>query len=171
MLKIANAYGNFDLAHNPLPKGYTFISGARLQPLARKHNIKFVPAVTEWQYSGYKKYGSKPKIGGIIVTNTQADKMQKLLDLRTAKANSSEAILAKQKAKERRQKKNDERTGKYLSLGIAPDGMAAAWLDNGQIDEDEAQLIGFKTWYRHSMTDYEQQFSQERWQSLRGGIL
>lgn len=45
-------------------------------------------------------------------------------------------------------------------IGIDPDGRTAAWLREGNIDEDDAELIGFKTRYRHKFTNYNELFDK-----------
>ncbi|MBA4190919.1 MAG: hypothetical protein C0467_23265 [Planctomycetaceae bacterium] len=174
MLKIANKYGNFDVTHSQLPKGYTLVEGKCLQPLARKHGIKFVPAVTEWIPSRYRKYPSRPKIGGIVVTDRQAAKMCELIAERERRRNDPKVIAAKQRAAKRRQeaadrheKELDERAAR---VGYERGSKCEAWLKGGCIDERDAEVIAFKTRYRHEFTDYDEQYEKIDWQELKSQV-
>ncbi|MCE9566598.1 MAG: hypothetical protein K8U57_31635 [Planctomycetes bacterium] len=174
MLKIANKYGNFDVAHSQLPKGYTLVKGKCLQPLARKHGIKFVPAVTEWIRSRYRKYPSKPKIGGIVVTNRQVAKMRELIAERETRRNDPKVIAAKQRAAKRQQvaaNRLEKKLKKQAArIGYRRGSRCEEWLRSGMIDEREAEVIAFKTRYRHEFTDYDSQYQSADWHELKAQL-
>lgn len=74
---------------------------------------------------------------------------------RKAAATRAQRIIASEREDRIANRKHEERCER---IGIAPKGRAASWLEDGEIDEDEAELIGFKTRYRHQFTDYDQHF-------------
>ena len=40
----------------------------------------------------------------------------------------------------------------------------------GYIEEDEAELIAFKSFYRHTFTDYDQQYDRVNWHELKSEL-
>ncbi len=155
-LKIANSYGDFDKTKNQVPRGYTFLAGTRLSLLCRKHKIRFLRAITSWNVSSW---GSKPTFGGVVVTTKQAPKLLAAISERDKKAQDPKVITARAKAKQKRReqiaKDNLEHDQRCDTVGIASGSRTASWLKLGYVDDDEAELIGFKTAYRHEYTDYD----------------
>ncbi len=167
-LKIANRYGNVDV-RQALPKRYAHISGERLQPLCRKLGIKYAPALVGFE--GKKRYGYSPVFDGVVVSAQSATKLLKAIKEREARAKDPKVIAAKERAKQRRAARQAEARRRFEEecdqLGVDPSSRTAEWLRSGQISEDEAELIAFKTAYRHEYTDYDDQFDWLDFHELR----
>jgi len=164
ILAIANGYGNVDVCDG-LRKGYVHVRGQRLQPLCRKLGIKFAQA---WiGFDGKKRYGYHPVFDGVVVSARSAPKLLTAIKDRDERAQSPAALFRKEKARQAKIEKEKARRERCDNLGINPDGRTAKWLGRGDIDDDLAELIGFKTAYRHEYTDYDERFSGEEFYSLR----
>lgn len=163
MLKIANSYGNIDLVHNTVPKGYQFVPGKRLTILAKKLNIKVVKAITAWKKS--RRYPTRPIFGGVVCTKKSAIKLLEAIAAREAKANDPKTIEAKNRAAIRREKKKEEFAERY-GVEDYHTPLARA-IRRGDVDERNGKLLAFIARYRHEFTDYDQQFEAFDWQALR----
>ncbi|MAX35776.1 MAG: hypothetical protein CME33_04310 [Gimesia sp.] len=152
LLKIANFYANVDI-RNGLPKRYVHVSGKRLQPLCRKLGIKYADALIG--FTGSKRRGYKPETDGVIVSKISAPKLLDEIEARTKRNPSAKRESNKRNRQQREQKQREAERQELANLGIDPYGMVANWYQQGEIDRFEAQLISFKTAYRHKFTDYE----------------
>lgn len=81
--------------------------------------------------------------------------------------NSPAAITRKKKVRQNKAAKEQQRVDRCIKRGIDPDGRTARWLDEGDVDDDLAELIGFKTAYRHEHTDYDKRFDDEEYHESR----
>lgn len=98
---IVNEYGNFDLAHNKLPKRYVHISGLRLQPLCRSLGIRYCDAVVEFEQ--YRTGCYTPVKDGVIVTAASESKLRAAIadrESRTTKAKRRAEVSKKRKSEE-----------------------------------------------------------------------
>lgn len=163
ILKIANRYGNVDVRKG-LSKSYRHVSGKRLQPLCRRLGIKFAPALVEFEESG--PY-IRPVFDGVVVWARSAPKLLEAITARNINANSPAALAKKEKARQLKNARALQRVAKCNKLGIDPDGRTANWLDAGCIDDDLAELIGFRTAFRHKHTDYDACFDPEEFSKWR----
>src|SRR4051812_435883 len=111
MLAIANEYGNVDLTRQRLPKRYRHIPGKRLQPICRKLKIRFCEAVVD--FDGNKKYGYRPICDGVVVSAKSAEKLLIAIAIREERANSPKVIAARERAKVRREEKQEEKDRYY----------------------------------------------------------
>ena len=159
-LKIVNNYGNVDLTNTVLPKRYKHVKGNRLQPLCRKLKMKYAEAVVGFKRS--RKYGYKPVTDGVVVSikseekllHAVAEREKRAVPPEKAKERREKAKLARERRKQESERKRAEQ---LASVGIGnPESRAAQWYEEGEIDEYEAQLIQFKTYYRHVHTDYDE---------------
>jgi hypothetical protein len=163
MLEIVNSYGNVDV-RNGVPKGYEHIGGKRLQPLCRKLGIEFVRALVNIEQSGPYR---RRILDGVVVP---ADSAAKLIEAINAR-NNTPAAKARKQQKERERKellrKEQQRIDRCEKLGIHPGGRTAELLQDGDIDDGLAELIGFKCKYRHEHSDYDQHFDESEFHDLR----
>jgi hypothetical protein len=163
MLKIANSYGNVDV-RNGVPNGYEQVRGKRLQPLCRELGIEFARALVNIEQSGPYR---RRILDGVVVP---ADSAPKLIEAINAR-NNTPAAKARKQQKERERKessrKERQRVNKCKKLGIHPGGRTALWLEDGGIDDDLAELIGFKCKYRHEHSDYDQRFDEDEFHDMR----
>jgi len=152
LLKIANCYGNVD-TRTGIPKRYTHIPGKRLQPLCRKLGIKYAEAFVG--FKGSERKGYKPEIDGVVVSTISAPKLLKEIEERTQRNPPEKREAAKRNRKRREQARCEKEQHEIAKLGIDPFGMVAKWYREGEVDQFTAQLISFKTAYRHEFTDYD----------------
>ncbi len=143
-LRIANEYGNIE---TPPPSGYTHVPGKRLQPLCRKLNIRYAPAMVGW--AGTRRH-PKPLFDGVVVATKSAPKLLAEIECRS-KRNTPEKRAAAQKSREKRQQAERRR---LLAMGVNPDSRTAKWLKSGDIDQYQAQLIAFRCRLRHEHSNY-----------------
>lgn len=170
-LAITNSYGNFDMVHCNLPARYSFVSGKRLQPIARKLKIRFVPAVTGFEINKYKDYPARPIIGGIIVHRSRTEKILTAIKLRE----SPEAIAKREAAAKKRAAKTlilaearqVERQQKANRLGYRLGSSLESAYQRGELSEDQIELKAFKSHYRHNFTDYDQQYERQDFDSMK----
>ena len=87
-LAIVNEYGNFDLAHNKLPKRYVHISGLRLQPLCRSLGIRYCDAVVAFEQ--YRSGCYTPIKDGVIVTAASETKLRWAIAAREARSEKTQ---------------------------------------------------------------------------------
>jgi Rad4 beta-hairpin domain 3 len=169
-LRIANSYGNVDV-RNGLSQAYRQIKGKRLQPLCRKLGIKFAEALV-----GFEENGSyyRPIVDGVVVSARSAPKLLEAITARNKRTQSPAALARKKKAQQIKKTaqrikdaKEQQRAARCVKLGIDPDGHTAQRLNDGHIDEDLAELDGFKARYRHKHTNYDQCFDDEEYHHLR----
>jgi hypothetical protein len=162
-LKIANEYGNFDTTSHEVPSGYAFVPGQRLSLLCRKHNIRCVPAVTDWRkYSS--RYPAKPVIGGVIVTHRRHPRLLQAIREHDAPEMKRERLARAT----RRQAMKEQWADKY-GFHDYHQPLARA-LRAGRVDEDTAELLAFKARYRHEFTDYEERYRHLDWSHLRNEL-
>ena len=164
-LAIANTFGNVDV-RSGAPKGYVHVKGTRLQPLCRKLGIKFAPALIGFE--GEKRFGHHPVLDGVVVSERSGPKLLEEISKRTERTAKARAEREKKRLEERKRerKRAARRLRLCYKLGVDPNGHAARMLFNREISPDEAELIGFKTRYRHRFTDYEQHFDNETFEDL-----
>jgi hypothetical protein len=173
-LSIINKYGNVDV-RNGLRKGYVHIRGKRLQPLCCKLKIKFAPALVGFDCTD--SFRNRAVIDGVVVTARSASKLAEEIKEREKRARTPAAMARKERARIERERSLEarrqaeasrarQREERCARIGIDPDGQTAEWLFSGQIDDDLAELIGWKARYRHHHTDYDQQFVDEDFEDL-----
>lgn len=161
-LSMANDYGSVDI-RNGLSRNYVHVGGKRLQPLCRRLGIKYAEALIGFAEGGRKgRFGYSPKIDGVVVSARSAPKLLAAIKEREERANTPASVTRRKKAKQararQRQREEDRKQERCRQLGIDPKGRTAEWLNNGDIDADHAELIGFKVMYRHEFTDYDDHF-------------
>ena len=81
---IVNEYGNFDLAHDSLPKRYVHVPGLRLQPLCRSIDVRFCTAVVEFRE--YRAGFYSPVKDGVIVASVSESKLRAAIAARDLRA-------------------------------------------------------------------------------------
>ena len=167
-LAIASDFGSIDV-RNRLPKTYIHIKGQRLQPLCRKLGIKFAPALIG--FGGQKRYGYRPIFDGVVISARSAPRLLAAIKDRDDRAKAPNALARNEKARQRKIDREKKRNRHCTQLGLDPDGLTAKWLERGEIDDDLAELIGWKASYRHKFTDYNKQFSPEEFSQLRASGL
>lgn len=97
-----NAFGNVDITHG-VPPGYVHVAGKRLQPLCRKLDVPFAPALTGW--GGTSRY-RKPVLDGVVVPEGARAALVEAIAARAARAQTPEQ---RARAKARRQHRDTER--------------------------------------------------------------
>jgi hypothetical protein len=147
-LPIANGYGNVDV-RNGTPEGYSHVPGKRLQPLCRKLGIDCADALVGW---GGRRRFPKPVFDGVVLAATDKPRLLAEIEKRKLRNPPEKAEAARRRRVRKRQSQADD----LAEMGIYdPSSRTARWYKKGEIDSYEAQLISFKTMYRHEHTDYE----------------
>ncbi len=154
-LSIANGYGNVDV-RQPLPKRYVHVKGERLQPLCRRLGIKYAEALTGFTPNRSKRYPAMPNLFGVVVSSRSAPKLLQAIEDRERRNPPEKREKAAEAGRRRREQQREAFRTRCRQLGIYdPEGRTATALRQGHIDEDSAELMAFKTGYRHEHTDYE----------------
>jgi uncharacterized protein (TIGR02996 family) len=100
---ITNVYGNVDLAHGKMTKGYDHIPGDRreLQNICAKLNVAYAPAVVSFNRT---RWGSSPEFNGVVVTKASCEKVRRVLnDGYTAEENAAHKKRLAQRRIEKKQ--------------------------------------------------------------------
>jgi hypothetical protein len=130
-----------------------------------KLKIKFAQALID--IAGKKRCGYHPVFDGVVLSARSAPKLLAAIKEREERAQSPAAQARKDKARQAKVLKEAARQERCTNLGIDAEGQTARWLEQGEIDDDLAELIGWKVAHRHEYTDYDQRFSDEEFYELR----